>query len=450
MFLLSKYKPFLLVTISVVFYFFLGYFLKRTQFNTLIFIWITLFICYYFLLKTKQISFTYLMAFAILFRLIFFLAIPNLSQDFYRFIWDGRLILEGLNPYISLPKIIIQQNHYPINQALQLYQGMGEFNGSHYTNYPPLNQFCFFIAAIFANKSILGSVIVMRTIIIFADIGIFYFGVKLLKQLKLSTSNIFLYALNPFVIIELTGNLHFESVMLFFLIFALYKLQQQKWIWAAILFACSIAIKLIPLLFLPLFYQWFIKMPHTNQLKKKGFFKLLVFYALIILICVLLFSPFYSPKVIPNYLNSVGLWFRNFEFNASFYYIARKIGYAFTGYNQIAIIGKIIFIVTVLLVLAISVFRKNIPLKNLITAMLFTLSFYYFISTTIHPWYLASLLVLAIFTNYRFPFLWSMVVVLSYQAYANIPWKENLWLVGIEYGIVYVFLLYELKILKAN
>ncbi|WP_369047994.1 mannosyltransferase [Tenacibaculum sp. UWU-22] len=390
------------------------------------------------------------MAFAILFRLIFFLAIPNLSQDFYRFIWDGRLILEGLNPYISLPKIIIQQNHYPINQALQLYQGMGEFNGSHYTNYPPLNQFCFFIAAIFANKSILGSVIVMRTIIIFADIGIFYFGVKLLKQLKLSTSNIFLYALNPFVIIELTGNLHFESVMLFFLIFALYKLQQQKWIWAAILFACSIAIKLIPLLFLPLFYQWFIKMPHTNQLKKKGFFKLLVFYALIILICVLLFSPFYSPKVIPNYLNSVGLWFRNFEFNASFYYIARKIGYAFTGYNQIAIIGKIIFIVTVLLVLAISVFRKNIPLKNLITAMLFTLSFYYFISTTIHPWYLASLLVLAIFTNYRFPFLWSMVVVLSYQAYANIPWKENLWLVGIEYGIVYVFLLYELKILKAN
>jgi SAM-dependent MidA family methyltransferase len=92
-----------------------------------------------------------------------------------------------------------------------------------------------------------------------ADIGILYFGKKLLERLNLPIKNIFWYALNPFIIIEMTGNLHFEPVMLFFLICCLYKLQQQKWTFAAILLACSISVKLIPLLFLPLFYQWFVK-----------------------------------------------------------------------------------------------------------------------------------------------------------------------------------------------
>ncbi len=73
---------------------------------------------------------------ALVFRLIFLFATPNLSQDFYRFIWDGRMILEGLNPYLHLPQTFINQGIHPIAEALNLYNGMGEMNGSHYTNYP--------------------------------------------------------------------------------------------------------------------------------------------------------------------------------------------------------------------------------------------------------------------------------------------------------------------------
>jgi hypothetical protein len=62
-----------------------------------------------------------------------------------------------------------------------------------------------------------------------------------------------------------------------------------------------------------------------------------------------------------------------------------------------------------------------------------------------HPWYLATLIILSVFTKYRFPIVWSVVIILSYQAYANIPWKENLWFVAIEYIIVFIYLIFELK-----
>ena len=439
---LSKYKDVFVIFTSTILYFLFAYFLERTEFYTLVFLWFSLFGCFYYFIKSNTLNTSTLIGLTVLFRLIFLFSIPNLSQDFYRFIWDGRMILEGLNPYLSLPETFIQQGLHPIAESSNLYNGMGEMNGSHYTNYPPINQLCFLIAALFASKSIFGSIIVLRLLIIFADIGILYFGKKLLERLKLPIKNIFWYALNPFIIIEMTGNLHFEPVMLFFLIWSLYKLHQQKWFWAAILLACSVSVKLIPLLFLPLFYQWFVK---NEERWSKGLQKLFVFYILVFITIIILFIPFYSSELIANYSNSVGLWFRNFEFNASFYFIFREIGYLFRGYNEIAVIGKITPILTILFLLYTTFFNKGKTLIQLTTLCLFGLCFYYFTSTTIHPWYLATPLILSIFTKYRFPIIWTLVIILSYQAYANNPWKENLWFVTLEYLIVYGYMIYEIK-----
>lgn len=452
----KKYKDVLLTFISIILYFLFAYFLERTEFNKLILLWFSLFSCFYLLMKSNTISFKNLVGISIIFRLIFLFSTPNLSQDFYRFIWDGRMILEGINPYLSLPETYIQQGVTPITEASNLYAGMGEMNGSHYTNYPPINQLCFFIAAIFSSKSIFGSIIVLRLIIILADLGTLYFGKRLLERLNLPIKNIFWYILNPFIIIEMTGNLHFEPVMLFFLIWGLYQLHQQKWIFSAILIACSVSVKLIPLLFLPLFFQWFTK-PNTyiNQSYKmiwkgfkvvpKNFLKLVSFYLIILLTITLLFLPFYSSELISNYSNSVGLWFGKFEFNASIYYVFREIGFYIRGYNEISIISKITLIATVIFLFKMTFQRQNKTVIQLITTMLFVLSFYYFTSTTIHPWYLATPIILSVFTKYKFPIVWSFVIILSYQAYSNLPWKENLWFVALEYFIVLGYLIYELK-----
>ena len=301
------------------------------------------------------------------------------------------------------------------------------------------------MAAIFAKTSILWSIVVLRLQIILADIGIIYFGKKILEKLNIPIHHIFLYALNPFIIIELTGNLHFESVMLFFLVWSLYVLLQRKWIWAALIFGLSVSVKLIPLLFLPLFYQWF-----TKDKKTTGIFKFLSFNAIIIGLNVLLFLPFLSSNLLSNYLDSVGLWFQNFEFNASIYYIAREIGTQFRGYNEIAIIGKILPVFTIIFLAIITFFRKNNSPQQLLTALLFGLSFYYFMATTVHPWYIASLVLLSVFTKYRYPIVWSVVIILSYQAYANNPWQENSWFILLEYLLVYGVLFWEIIKLKRN
>ena len=439
-------KRFILVLITVIsclLYYFTAYHLERTSFNTLILIWTVLFGGYAFIVKNNY-SFKSLAIIAILFRLIFLFAIPNLSQDFYRFIWDGRMILEGMNPYIFLPENFIKSGFLPVEQAKELYEGMGPMNGSHYTNYPPLNQLSFLIAALFSSKSILGAAIAMRIQIILADIGIIYIGSKLLRRLGKNPSNIFLYALNPFIIIELTGNLHFEPVMLFFLVLSLYLFHKKKWILSAFMLAFSVSVKLIPLFFLPIFLKRFLIKNGKLELEGNAV-KLLLFYSIVIATTIVLFLPFLSEFLIQSYSNSVGLWFRSFEFNASFYYVFREVGYLFRGYNEIAIIGKILPVLSVLFLLGVSLFRKNTSTIDIITSMLLALSFYYFMSTTVHPWYLATLIILSVFTKYNYPLVWSFVIILSYQAYANTPWHENLWFVALEYVIVFGYLIYELK-----
>ncbi|MGS2725312.1 mannosyltransferase [Psychroserpens sp. BH13MA-6] len=446
----KTYKaPLLLTLVSSCFYVFFAYDLVRTDGPKLILLYTVLWLSFLMLLKFGKQHMRLLTIVAFVFRAIFIFAIPNLSQDFYRFIWDGRLLLEGFNPYLYTPEQLMTVGSFPIYQAQVLYEGMGELNGSHFSNYPPLKQLCFGLAAAVSNHSILGSVIVFRLLIIAADFGTLFYGKRLLKQLNIPSNRIFLYLLNPFIIIELTGNLHFEGILICFLIWSLYLLNCGRWKMAAVIFALSISVKLIPLLLLPLFFRYFRKTSNqTVHLRK-----LMAFYAIVGLTTLLLFLPFYSKAFFNNYTGTVALWFQNFEFNASFYYIAREIGYLFRGYNEIAIIGKIMALLVFIIVMGIAFSKKHITTNSLIVQMLFALSFYFFFSTTVHPWYLATLVILSVFTNYKYPLVWSFTIILSYLAYLNLnsaDKSENLWIIAMEYTIVYAVFIYEVLIKKAN
>ena len=435
---------------SVLFYASFAYDLVRTDYTKLFTLYIALFFLFYKLIQVNKDNFKFLVVLAIIFRVVFLFAIPNLSQDFYRFIWDGRMIIQGFNPYLYTPESFISNNIFPIAQAQELYNGMGELNGSHFTNYPPIKQLVFMIAALLSGKSIIGSAIVFRIFILAADIGTLYFGKKLLERLNLPTHNIFWYLLNPLIIIELSGNLHFEGVMLFFLVWALYLLQKRKWVWAAVLLGVSVSVKLLPLLFLPLFFNYFLKnkkgeSDSSLEFTSLGIKKLILFYTVCLLTVIVTFSPFFSSEFLQNFTTTIGLWFQNFEFNASVYYIIRWIGFQTVGWNIIATVGKVLPLIVIAFILILTFFRRNETLPKLITAMLFGVSFYFLLSTTVHPWYVATPLLLCLFTKYRFPIVWSAVVILSYSAYGANGFNENLWLVAVEYLVVIGYAIWEIR-----
>lgn len=427
--------PLLLAVISIGFYLVFGYDLERTDFGKLLLLYLALFVFHVKLIQLEPQNFKFLLCCGLLFRLVLFFVEPNLSQDFYRFIWDGQLVKNGINPYLHTPEQILEWSQIPIPNHKILYSGMGELSAQHFSNYPPFNQITFAIAAFIGGKSILGSILVLRVQIILADVGILYFGSKLLKLFKSNSNYMFWYFLNPLVILELTANLHFEGVMLFFFVWALYLLFETKWIAAAPVYALSVMTKLVPILFLPLFLRYL------------GLKKSIGFYVLIFGVCMLLLIPFYSQMFINNYSETVGLWFSNFEFNAGIYNLIKYIGLHFFEAKPWLLIksyGKLMAITVIGFTLVLTFSRKNENFKTLMGSMLWTLFTYLALSSTVHPWYIIFLLTLSIFTKYKFPILWTLVVILSYWAYSNSEYTENPWLLGIEYLAVFALLIYEL------
>ncbi len=452
---LQAYKFQLLITLSIlVLYAAFAYDLQRSDFPKLITLYAALFFLSFKLISLLKTEFSYLALIAIAVRLVFLIAIPNLSQDFYRFLWDGRLVTEGLNPYLMTPNQWAQSAALPVAQAQQLLEGMGALSRQHYSNYPPINQFFFGLAGLFAGKSIFGGVLILRLLIISADLGILWIGRKLLKALNLPTYQIFWYVLNPFIVIELTGNLHFEGVMLFFLLAAIYLLHSGKWFFSAILMGLSISVKLLPLLMLPLLLQFLIRplkpsSPSQNfwlYLKNnipQSLWRLTRYYAVVLLVFVLSFLPFLNSALLEHFAATLALWFQKFEFNASIYYIVRWVGFQVTGYNIIETAGKILPLVVIGILVLLGFLRKNETMPRLFGVLVLGSTAYFMLSTTVHPWYIATPLLLSVFTRFRFAVVWSLVVMLSYSAYKANGVEENLWLVALEYVILAGFMIWE-------
>lgn len=411
---------------SVILYLLIGYYINRAQSVLLITIWLLLFAGYAYIItrswsdkKVKQ-----LIIVAILFRALFLLATPSLSDDYFRYIWDGSLINTGINPFQFIPADI--QTH---NQ--ELYSNL---NSPHYyAVYPPVMQAVFAVAEYCSGGNTLVAVIIMRVFLLLAEVGTFYVLIALLKHWHIPATSVLIYALNPLIIIELTGNLHFEALMLFFFSLSFLLLMQNRLVLSAVFFAFSVCTKLLPLILLPLL------------IKHLGYKRFFVYTAVVAATFILLFAPFISTTLITNIFNSIELYFQHFEFNASIYYISRAVGYYITGYNSIAIIGKLLPAVFILIAVAYLYKYRAKTQASFFVAGLWLSAIYYFLALVVHPWYLSIMILCAAFTNCKFPLVWSAVVVLSYTAYQGSPYHENLLLITIEYLLVFFVLYCDFK-----
>ncbi|MES2891189.1 MAG: hypothetical protein V4725_04230 [Bacteroidota bacterium] len=423
-----------LAIVSLAAYYFISYLVPRPSFFPFILLIGCAFLCYG-VMAAKDFAakhFTTLLWCCLLFRLVFLFAIPELSDDYARFIWDGMLNAQGVNVYAYTPAEI---SSFP-NQALPpLMENMkAAMNSSNYYSvYPPFLQLFFYLSVKLGGANLVADLAWLRGFALLAEAGTIFLALKLLKHFNLPRSRVFLYALNPLVIVEFSGNLHGEVFMLLCLAATLWFLVQEKLLWSAACFGLAVSTKLMPLILLPAVFAYL------------GFRKGAVYGLVLFITLSASFLPFIDSSTFQHISSSVGLYYDRFEFNASIYYLLLWIGYDVTGVNIIFVLGKIMSVCSFLAICWFGLKKINIHQQALVPRLLFTVVIYYFLSLVVHPWYITVLLFPALFTSYRFAYAWSALVFLTYSAYMQLPYQEILWVTALEYLIVTGVILVEYK-----
>jgi hypothetical protein len=313
-----------------------------------------------------------------------FWQLPYLSNDYFRFLWDGEMIQMGINPFDFTPNQLIQQLSFSECYYLDLYAGMGELSRSNYSCYPTINQLYFYLSALFSNN-LETNIFVMRSLVFLSLLFGIYHLKSILHHLGFHEKRLYLFVLNPLVVLESMGNLHFELVTVAFLLAAMNLLLQQKFILSAVLFAFAVHVKLIPLLLLPFLLPFL------------GWKYALRYYIFTGISVVLLSLVFLNSSNLFNFWMSLRLYFRQFEFNSFLLYPYLQYGLLKHGWNLTSLYAPKLAKWTLVLVLAIAWNRSKINKQELFKRMFWGIMAYYFLTSTVHPWYWILPLALSVF-----------------------------------------------------
>ena len=145
-------KPFhfLLIIISLGFYIAIGYGIQRHETLPLFLSYAVLFFLYLWVLFQNKENHLWL-AGGLLFRAALLFSVPALTDDFYRFIWYGRLLDSGHHPFAEVTSYYLRNNLDIPGIDAALYDKLN--SKINFTIYPPLSQFIFWLSVKFALPS---------------------------------------------------------------------------------------------------------------------------------------------------------------------------------------------------------------------------------------------------------------------------------------------------------
>jgi alpha-1,6-mannosyltransferase len=405
----------------------------RTNFAFIAFFYTLAFAAYLLLLReTRALQFKHFALIALSAQIVSLLYAPNLSEDYFRFLWDGELALNGINPFDFTPNELVEHPFMDAAYSQELFAGISDLSRRNYSCYPPVNQ-VYFIVSSSISSSVFVNVIAMKVLIVLTEIlGVIYLR-KLLMHFKIDPSRLWIVYLNPLLIIECTGNTHFEGVMISLLFVALYFLFASKSWLGAIIFGLAVQIKLVPLIILPFFLRYF-------SLRKSVFIYLIIGATVLGLAMTQI-----NAGNVAHFLKSLALYFRVFEFNSFLFYNLNSFVKLFTGYNPLSQVGPILSLLVLISIVWYALRRHTLDWKVVLERMLFGFFLYLILGSTVHPWYILPLVALSVFTNYAFPVVWSLLIFFSYFFYSAGDGNsfEVRLMVSIEYILFLAYFIYE-------
>lgn len=204
------------------------------------------------------------LSFALCFRTILLLSQPIQEDDFYRYLWDGKVVASGLNPYAISPQAVrdAHQNDIRLQPYTRILQHDPNFalilarvnHPTVPTIYPPLAQGLFGVIALLAP----GSLFVLRLSLLCFDAALCWLIILLLQDLDMNPANVVLYAWSPLVIKETINSAHYDVMPTCWLMLAVLFSLRGKGGLAHGSLALAMLGKVYPVLLLPLltFRTW--------------------------------------------------------------------------------------------------------------------------------------------------------------------------------------------------
>lgn len=349
----------------------------------------------------------------IIIRLILIPVSPIASDDINRYIWDGKVQANGINPYRYAPSASeLEHLSTPTLPSKVNFPDMK-------TIYPPIAQYVFYMSYELFGETFDG----IKLFIFISELLSIWLLYLLLKTLDKDPKYLLLYAVCPLPILMFMVDGHIDGIGFPFLLLSLYLFVKEKKLNSYILYGLSISSKIITIILLPYF---------SKAEKGKMFYLTLVVPVIIFL---LTYIPFLSQGVFP--FESLITFTSHWMFNGSIF----NIFYNLTGDNQIARqISYALFAVPA----AVLFFIK----MDLIKKVYYIFFLFFLFSPTVHPWYLtwvAVLLPLCVrWSGITFVSTVSIstYVIINYQLRGI--WQESALLLFIEYLPVYSIFILEL------
>ena len=367
-------------------------------------------------------------------RILFLFRSPELSDDLYRYLWDGLQIIGGHNPYSTAP-LNIQPHNEASYHLLKLMN-----HPDLITIYPPAAQFIFSAGAYLSNN-FLG----LKTVLVAMDLVTCTLFINLLSSIGLPPWRAVIYAWHPLPILEIGSSGHIDGAGIFFLFLTLvlltalsnihsaksdlnspsqsYMKQYVLVFLAGFTFAWAALVKLFPLLFMP---GLFILVKKRNRM---------LFLTGIIAGVAILTIPFLPH--LKNMFAILSIYIQNWEFSGFAFRTLRRIT---SSGNSTRLILSSLFLFSLAVLYGTLWLRKRFGIRNKTQSYLHDSYFKYgltpfdrdsfftviktlyaitmaflLLSPTFYPWYALYLVCFLPFTTRAAGLILTWTVFLSYR-----------------------------------
>ncbi len=327
---------------------------------------------------------------------------PGLSDDLFRYMWEGWFTLHGGNPYAVAPAAVTGLDH-PV-RALVNHPEVS-------TIYPPVVMWGFALLARVGMTTDSFRPAVFQGAMALADAGIAAGLAAVLRGRGRSTAGAWLYAVLPLGAVESASSGHMEPLGVLCVVLAVraWDRRDSGVGWAGL----GALVKILPAVLLPRLWRrqpWLL--------------------ALVLALGVAATWPFRDAGL--GLLAGLGTYAEHWSFNASGFALLSAVLEP-AGLSPVAI--RRLAVVLAGLVCAAALWRFRDPAR----VALWAGAAFVLLSPTVHPWYLLWVWVPALICGVRSWTLLALLAPLSYAALASYnpvtsTWEEPWWPPVIQYG----------------